>query len=277
MATEQDKIKKAQKAWAESNGLSFKKGYVYDVEANFRQPLSACARNAFGRGAGSELKGKMKALHSSSALAANFFDYWSDRDMTPLLWALGVDASSAESLDFEAQFPTGLAGTPPHLDVAITLDSGCVVAIECKFTEPLVRSTKGKGEFAASYFRCSGGMWTKVGLPQCQTLAEELDKKHLRFEYLDPGQLLKHSLGLATHHDDKFSLFYLYYDYPGDRAEAHKNEVTRFADHVGSELRFKALTYQQVFHRLKVSEQVEPEYLDYIEARYFNSHSLLKR
>ncbi len=270
MATEQDIIKDAQKSWAKSNDIPFdSKGYVGAVEDNFRQPLSACARNAFGRGAGSELKGKMKALHSSSALATNFFDYWTDKDRTPLLWALGIDANNAKSLDFEAKFPTGLGGTPPHLDVAITLSSCHAIAIECKFTEPLGCSTKGKGEFAASYFPCFRGLWTRAGLPQCQTLAKELDKKNLGFEYLDPGQLLKHALGLATQLGDKFSLYYLYYDCPGDRAKKHREEIARFSDRIENEIRFKALTYQDVYMRIRESEQAEPEYLNYLGARYF--------
>ncbi len=277
MATEQDIIKNTQQDWAKSKGKCFdSRGYLYDVEANFWKPLSVPTRNSFGKGAGSELKGKMRALHSSSALAANFFDYWTDRDKAILLWALGVDGDSVRALDFEATFPTGLGGTPPHLDVAITLDTDHVVAIECKFTEPLDRSTKGKGEFKPSYFPCSDDLWAQVGLPQCQRLAEELHEKHLKFEYLDAGQLLKHALGLATQLGDKFCLYYLYYDGAGDRSEAHKREIACFADRVGTEIRFKALTYQEVFHKLKVSEQVEPGYLNYLEARYFNSHSPTK-
>ena len=271
MATEQDSIRDAQKAWAESNGISFNSnGYVYDVEDNLRKPLSDCARNAFEKGAGSELEGHMKALHSSSALAVNFFDYWTDRDKTRLLRALGVDADSAKPLDFEAQFPTGLGGTPPHLDVAITLDSGFVIAVECKFTEPLQRSTVGKSEFASSYFPTSGDLWKQRGLPQCQRLAEELHEKHLRFEYLDPWQLLKHALGLAACLGDKFSLCYLYYDDSGERSEAHKRELGSFAHRVGDEIRFNALTYQDVFYKLKVSEQADPGYLDYLGSRYFS-------
>ena len=271
MATEQDIIKEAQQAWAKSNGKCFdSKGYVYDVEANFWKPLSVSARNSFGKGAGSELTGKMKALHSSSALAANFFDYWTDGDKAILLWALGVDGDSAKLLDFEAKFPTGLGGTPPHLDAAITLDSGFVIAIECKFIESLGRSTKGKGEFPASYFPPSGGLWKEAGLPECQALAEELDAKRLRFEYLDPGQLLKHALGLATRLGDKFSLYYVYYDGAGDRSKAHEMEIRQFDDRVGDEIRFKPLTYQDVFCKLKLSEQVDPGYLGYLGSRYFN-------
>lgn len=274
-------MKDPQKAWAKSNGKRFdSKGYVYDVEDNFWKPLSACASDAFGRGAGSELKGKMRALHSSSALAANFFDYWTDRDKTILLWALGIDEESAKSLDFEAQFLTGLGGTPPHLDVAIALDSGLVIAIECKFTEPLGRSTEGKAEFVTSYFPSSGGLWTQVGLPECQKFAEELREDPRGFEYVDPGQLLKHALGLATQLGDQFSLYYLYYDGAGERSKSHKREIACFNDRVGDEIRFKELTYQDVYGRLKESEEVDPEYheyLDYLGTRYFNSHSLPER
>ena len=278
MATEQDTVKEAQKVWAKSKGKSFdSNGYVDAVEDNLWKCLSDSARKAFERGAGSEPKKHMRALHSSSALAANFFDYWTDRDKTPLLRALDIDADSVRSLDFEAQFPTGLGGTPPHLDVAIRLSFCFVVAVECKFTEPLQRSTKGKGEFTASYFPPSEGLWTELGLPECQRLAEEVNKKRLRFEYLDPGQLLKHALGLATQCNDKFSLYYLYYDGDEDRSEAHRKEVACFNDRVGDEIRFKALTYQEVFHSLKVSEQADPEYLDYLEARYFSARSPMKR
>ena len=163
----------------------------------------------------------MLALHSSSALAVNFFDYWTDRDKTTVLSALGIDPEDGASLDFEAQFHTGLGGTPPHLDVAITHDTGCVIAVESKFTEHLKRSTTGKSNFTTSYFPKSTGRWMANDLPACQSLAEELWCEELRggrqqFEYLDPRQLLKHALGLATKLRDRFSLYYLYYDWSGD-------------------------------------------------------------
>ena len=88
-----EEVKKAQQDWARSMGISFDpRGYVLNVEANLQQPLSTQARQSFERGAGSELSGHMRALHSSSALAVNFFDYWMDRERAPLLWALGIDS-----------------------------------------------------------------------------------------------------------------------------------------------------------------------------------------
>ena len=269
MDAEQE-IKKAQQDWARSRGIAFdSRGYVPEVEANLYLPLSNRARLAFERGAGSELSGHMRALHSSSALAANFFDYWTDREKTPILSALGVDPDEGSALDFEAQFRTGLGSTPPHLDVAITQSSSFVVAIEGKFTEHLKRSTRGKSKFTASYFPKSGGLWTGKGLPACQELAESLWAEELRggrrrFEYLDPLQLLKHVLGLATQRSSGFSLCYLYYDWPGKRPEAHRKEIDLFNELVGGDIRFIAISYQQVFARLTDSGQGGADYVDYL-------------
>ena len=245
-----------------------------EVEANLFQLLSHRARLAFERGAGSELSGHMRALHSSSALVVNFFDYWTDRDKAPILSALGIDSAAAHELDFEAQFPTGLGGTPPHLDLAITDSTGFVVGIEGKFTEHLKRSTKPKSNFRSSYFPESAGLWAREGLSACQEFAEELWGRELngrseRFEYLDPRQLLKHALGLAKQRASRFSLYYLYYDWSGDGAEGHRGEVGHFGDRVGPEIRFKALTYQEVYGRLRQSEQIVDKYLDYLAPRYF--------
>ena len=45
----------------------------------------------------------MRALHSSSALAVNFFDYWTNKDKSPLLSALGIDlegGNAQKDMDF---------------------------------------------------------------------------------------------------------------------------------------------------------------------------------
>lgn len=216
----------------------------------------------------------MRALHSSSALVANFFDYWTERDTAPLLTALGIGVRQVDSMEFEARFPTGLKGAPPHLDVAFYLADGSVVAIESKFTEHLGRATRGKSEFVESYFPSGGGLWAAQGMPNSQAFAEELWAEDFiggrqRFEYVDPRQLLKHALGLATQHGGEFSLYYLYYDWDGARPEAHRQEVEVFASRVGAEIGFKALTYQEVYERLEDSGDAEAEYLDYLGARYF--------
>ena len=66
-----------------------------------------------------------------------------------------------------------------------------------------------------------------------------------------------------------FSLWYLYYDCRGERSEAHKKEIQTFANRVGEEIRFKALTYQEVYAQLEASNQADSEYLHYLRTRYF--------
>ena len=158
--------------------------------------------------------------------------------------------------------------------MTITHGTGFVVAIESKFTERLKRSTTGKSKFAASYFSESGGLWTDRGLPACQDLVESLRAEELcggrqRFEYLDTRQLLKHALGLAAQLGSQFSLCYLYYDWAGETLAAHRKEIGLFDELVGAEVRFRALTYQQVFARLSESGQAGAGYIDYLGARYF--------
>ena len=216
----------------------------------------------------------MRALHSSSAVAVNLFDHWTGRDKNLILSALGFQPDPGNALDFEAKFHTGFGCTPPHLDVAITQSDGFVVALECKFTEHLKRSTRGKSSFTASYFPRSSSLWNEHGLPACQEFAQDLREEELRggrqrFEYLDPRQLLKHVLGLARQLGQRFNLCYLYYDWPGERPAAHRRETDSFSELVGDEIGFRALTYQDVFHKLRLSEQASPEYLDYLETRYF--------
>ena len=263
-------VRDGQKAWALENGVPFDSaGYVDDVEMNLRQPLSAAAREAFEKGAGSELAKHMRALHSSSALVANFFDHWTSRDKTPLLYALGISDKRAERLDFEARFPMGLGGTPPHLDAVLWLSSGEAIAVESKFTEHLRRSTRGKSRFEPSYLPEQRGLWEEQGLPTCQVFGEELNTGLHRFEFLDPWQLFKHALGLANILGQSFRLVYLYYDYTGERAQQHKREVQRFTEAVRDDFIFQPLAYQTAYQRLATFEETDHGYLDYLGDRYF--------
>ena len=90
------------------------------------------------------------------------------------------------------------------------------------------------------------------------------------FRHFDAAQLLKHALGLATQAGDKFALLYVFYDWPCAEAEVHRAEVQDFASLVGSEVRFRALTYQELYRRLNAQAgAADGEYLAYLGRRYF--------
>jgi len=273
-----DSLLERQRHWATGAGIAVDdRGYVKSYEDNLRQPLSAEAKAAFVAGSGTELEdgatrpAKMRALHSSSALAVNVFDYWSDRDSLRLTQGLEV-APATGSLRFEKKFPTGLKGIPPNLDVVLTLQSGLTLAIESKFTEWLTPKLTTNAPFKAKYFESGRNLWAGVGLPECQRLAHDVQEKAESFVHLNVPQLLKHALGLATNERKRFSLCYLYYDWPCPESEIHHLEVNRFASRVGSELLFRAITYQDLFRRLTHGcGPGDNSYVDYLRSRYFKA------
>jgi hypothetical protein len=210
----------------------------------------------------------MWSLTSSAALVVNVFDHWRQADPAPLLKALGVE-SQLRALSFEAAFVTGLEGDPPSVDVALRLASGAVVAIESKFTEWLVPRPRNKAMLKAKYFPDDRPLWTSQALPACQSLAQDIQQRRERFKFLHAAQLLKHALGLATQLAGEFAIYYLYYDVPGAASVQHAAEVERFAGRVEPELRFTALTYQDLYRALRASDEVDRTYLEYLRARYF--------
>lgn len=266
-----------QRSWAVSQGLTpDTRGYLAEVAANLFRPLSARALAAFEEGGGAELRdrpsapAKLKALHSSAALAVNFFDYWIDRDCAPLLEALGIHGSLRAPLEIEGKLPIGLTGNPPNLDVLLELESGALIGIESKFTEWLSRKRPSRVLFKPKYFEGGVELWSRSGLPRCQSLVADLVSGKEIYRMLDVSQLLKHALGLAANSRHAFSLYYLYYDVPCPASKTHNEELRVFGGRVGDELRFVPLTYQELFRRLSASNRADGDYLSYLESRYFS-------
>lgn len=271
------KLLQHQREWAEASGLKpDNRGYLSDVNSNLLTPMAAKTKSAFERGSGSELQdtptrpAKMKALHSSSALAVNFFDSWVNKDKSALQKALQIN-KEISSVSFEEQFPTGLTGNPPNLDVALELVGGFTIGIESKFSEWLIPKTESKEPFKSKYFPPGLGLWSDRGLPASQELANQMNNGVTIFRHLDAPQLLKHALGLATQLGDQFSLYYICLDWPGKESKVHGEEINRFGKFVGDELGFKVVTYQHLLLSLHNEPGVDPNYLNYLGKRYCNN------
>ncbi len=275
-------LERQQRRWADGAGIDYDaRGFVRDFAANLRAPLGAETRAALARG--TELAprksqpARIAALYSSAALVANVFDHWSARDASPLVAALEL-GSERVTLDFEEPLATGVAGDPPTSDVVLCRESGSIVAIESKFGEWLVRRASNRADLKPKYF--VSAFWTAAGLPRCQQLAEDLRAGSERFKHLHAAQLLKHALGLARRARidsaadggagrAAHALRYLYYEWPSRPAAEHHAEIERFAERVGTEVRFSASTYQDLFRALAADARVDRTYLDYLRARYF--------
>jgi hypothetical protein len=265
-------VESAQRLWAAQAGLSVdERGYLPDVAQNLFGGLSDEVRAAFEQADGAELKdreggpAKMRSVISSSALAVNVFQHWALNDPAPVGRALGLSAAVTK-IEFEGRMPTGAGGTPPNLDVVITTADGGIVGIESKFTEWMKPSTK-YGANLEPYFRSDFSLWASAGLASCDRLAKAVHDGSERFAYLNVPQLLKHALGLNRAKPGAWSLYYLWYDADGDAGLRHRDEVDRFAQEVGQELRFRAISYQAFLREFFVSPDLDA-YFEYLRRRY---------
>jgi hypothetical protein len=266
-----------QRSWARRTGLRVDAaGNLPAVSDNLRQKLSASALADFtARGAaefhdgdfqrGSRHIARMRAVHSSTALAVNVFDHWNTVDPAPLADALGL-SSPIRRIVFEPHLPTGLAGNPANPDLLLELESGALAAIECKFSEWLVPKRQRAGVFDDRYFPPGEGAWREAGLPACQALADDLQLGREYFRYLDVCQLLKHAMGMTAAGGSSGLLVYLYFDWPGCLGDLHRAEIERLAGRAGTEMSFRTLSYQSLVLKMSVAPALA--YREYLQSRY---------
>jgi hypothetical protein len=270
-----DYIVDCQLQWARRHKIPLVGRYTMKLEDNlFERKLHSETRKEYERGKGHELEGKrahMKALRSSSALVVNVFDYWRRlnriQDIAECCGAEGL----VTDIEFEKPHPIkGAARTPPHLDVEFV--GSTPLAIESKFTETYHRQTRrdNKDTHLDVYLR-HPGIWD--GLPTLGALAEAIVQRsggRTEFEYLDVPQLIKHILGLRSSHCLAFSLLYLWYRMDSKEATQHEQELANFRNRIHGEIDFRAMTYQELFARIKLTPNVDSDYLNYLEQRYFS-------
>ena len=154
-------------------------------------------KSDYCKGSGQEWLAKIRAIHSSAALAANTFGRW--KNDPKKLKLLGL--SGFQSPQLEAQCPTGLKGAPPNLDV-LPQSEDVVIGIESKFLEPLKLI---KPKFSNSYLsKKIAYLWEKPW-------KDLFDQAHQwQPSHLDVAQLIKHYLGLRKQYQDGRQIFLLY-------------------------------------------------------------------
>jgi hypothetical protein len=251
--------------WQKANLLHDAKGYVADVQQNLVPGVMLdMIKEDFSQGSGDELARKMRAIHSSSALAANTFGRWNP-DPSTLQF---LEHSGFDSIRFEAKCPTGLGGTPPNLDVLLKR-SDTVIGIESKMLEPLQASKKA--HFSKSYSRDR--------LPQCeeswwQLLEEVRQWPPSRF---DSAQIIKHYLGLRKQYASDCKVFLVYLFWKPLNAESipeylqHAEDIERFRREIpeNGEVRFIPMDYLALWESWeKASDPVLANHARILQQRY---------
>ena len=163
-------------------------GYAVTLESNLLYPMSPAIKAAFATGAGRELDSKMRAPHSSSALALNTFSPWLDHPEHLEL----VGVRSFKKIAFEKEYPTGLRGRQPHLDLVAEATED-VVAVESKCLEYLEPKVP---HFAPSY-------QTFADVYGTRSWFSYVTERVTSSLHLNIAQLVKHWLGLSRAHQDR--------------------------------------------------------------------------
>jgi hypothetical protein len=278
-------IQRKLQAWATRQGLRLQgsegergePNYTLSVEQNiFGGRMLDSVEAAFKAGAGGELNGdipRMCALHSSSSLAVNLFQYWVERgDLATLSNVLGVPSRGIASARFEDRFPvcadpraSGF-NEPPHLDFALRYTDGCCIGIECKLFEPYGRL---EDKVLRPAYLALTDAWRDI--PACRALAEQLATSPAGYRRLGASQLLKHILGLKFSATiEKVKLVYLYYDAIGDEAAEHRQEVRQFQVAISADnVSFVPVSVQEIILRaVRQARGDHPAYVDYLAERY---------
>lgn len=257
-----------------SKGNRGRLAYAKTIEENLFEPLLPEVRNSFNEGDGNELSGKMHAVHSSSALSVNIFQYWLRiRQVPEITYACGLCKKNnrhPENIKFESKFSISQQFRfSPNIDVVIENSSKSpfrVYAIECKFSEAY--SSQGHSGIDPKYLKLER-VWND--LPNLHDFAKSISPRDTIFKYLHPAQLVKHILGLKEKYGkNKFRLLYLWYDCLGDEGATHRNEINNFADvATADDIYFHSLSYQELIIKLSTEfREAHENYMNYISSRY---------
>ena len=214
---------------------------------------------------GSMDRTRLRSAQSAAALAVNSFLPWQRaQDELPLAGWIGFDA-----IQFEVRCPTGLRGTPPHLDL-LALRGGTAVAVTVRCTEYL---TRRKAAVASSYDRL---LAESPGLEPWVGQLEQLRARPAVFRHVDVGSLIKNALALGrTFPDRSATLLYLYWE-PIDAEQfedflRHRSELERLTDMLGgARVAFASQNFASLWQEW--SERTSPSWLaghvERLRARY---------
>jgi len=287
-----DYIKAKQINWALNRGLKLQgsegergeKAYTLTLEENLFEPLLEEVKEKFMKGDGQELKPnshgicKMQAVHASSALVVNVFQYWKKiGDYSPILQAFKLPKMHCTRCEFEEKFPIYPGShpefpIPPNIDIIFYCENANkIIAIESKFSESYssYRDPEKYG-IKSKYFKEELlHLWEDI--PHIKQLAEKICPKDNHFKFLHTAQLIKHILGLkAKYKKENFYLVYLWYPVPGEEGYIHEQEIREVAEVFKKDgINFLALTYQELIINLAENcREKHSEYIKYITGRY---------
>ncbi|OGD16394.1 hypothetical protein A2V47_02800 [Candidatus Atribacteria bacterium RBG_19FT_COMBO_35_14] len=260
-----------------SKGNRGYKAYTQNLNDNLFEPLLPEVKGNFEEADGGELTGnpcKMQAVHSSSALGVNIFQYWKRINQIPVIAAAcefyNRNNNTSQDINFEVKFSINdKFRFSPNIDVVITNSPKSrfkVFVIECKFSEAY--SSQKHSGIDPKYIELDT-IWEDI--PNLYQFAKTISPDDGQFTYLHPAQLIKHILGLKEKFGkNKFRLLYLWYDTIGPESATHHREINEFIKITKADgVYFHAMSYQELI--IKLSEEyrgAHKDYINYVSGRY---------
>lgn len=275
-----------QAAWARrrdvtlvgSQGGRGRRTYASVLDENLIVPLLPSTRQSFLEGDGNELgngalPGKMQAIHSSSALGVNVFEYWKHVGEPGQIAAACrlCKAGSAAPIDLDFEVKLQIHDSfsfSPNLDVVIWNREGeriRALGVECKYSEAY--GQRNHSGLKPAYLELDE-IW--IGLPQLRQFSGTISPDDSQFQHLHPAQLVKHILGLTRAFGSRrFRLLYLWYDVLGVEGARHAAEVESFAEIARADgVLFHSLTYQELICGMSLKLEGHDDYVQYLMGRY---------
>jgi hypothetical protein len=219
-------------------------------------------------------RARLRQPHSAAALAINSFLPWQKApdQLTLDRW------TGFEAIQLVVRCPTGLRGTPPHLDL-LALRGEAAIAVTARCFEYLSRR---KTAVAASYDRLFA---TMPELEPWRRQLERLRAEPQHFRYIDAGALIKFALALGrTFPERPTTLLYLYWEpLDADQFEEfgrHRTEASELGDAVrDARVTFAAQSFAAMWREWAARDV--PSWLaghvDRLRARYCVSVAPAKR
>ena len=283
-----DYILNKQIAWANRNkiilvGSMITKGrqtYTQTLDENLFEPLSIETKTEIDNGDGGELKSsathsaKMCAVHSSSAIGVNVFQYWRNKNIPNIAYSLGLCRNinkSAQEIHFEQKFKiSDKFNRSPNIDVVINNNETAKIkafGIECKFSEAY--SSRKHSGLKEKYLIEIPEQWKTI--PNLFKFAKTISPADETFSHLHPAQLIKHILGLKKRYGKSgFKLLYLWYDVLGEEGSQHRAEIKEFSKIARLDnIMFRSISYQELI--IKMNKKIyngNEKYIDYLSDRY---------
>ncbi len=260
-----------------SKGSRGRPAYTEKLDDNLFKPLLTDVQKKIEEGDGGELTGKpckMQAVHSSSALSVNIFQYWKGVAQIPAVAATcgfcNRNNNTSQDINFEVKFSiSNKFQYSPNIDVVIRNSPKSrfnVFAIECKFSEAY--SSRKHSGIDPKYIELKN-VWADI--PNLYKFAKTISPDDDKFIHLHSAQLIKHILGLKQKYGKKkFRLLYLWYDSIGPESARHHSEINEFIEITKADgIYFHAMSYQELIIKLSKNYQdMHRDYVDYITGRY---------